>query len=66
MSKFESVLAFIFLVWLFFLFPITIMIGKIADYGEHLLAIKILLIYSLVGIIDLFIIGHLKEDSSNE
>lgn len=66
MSKFEYVLAGIFLLWLMFFIPINLMIGKIADYGEHELAIKILLIYSLVGIVDLLIIGHLKGDDDNE
>lgn len=65
MSKFEYVLVGIFFLWLMFFVPIIVLIAKIADYGEHLLAIKILLIYSLVGIVDLFIIGYLKGDSSN-
>ena len=66
MSKFEYVLAGIFYLWLMFFAPITVLIVKIADYGEHELATKILLIYSLVGIVDLFIIGHLKGDDDNE
>ena len=66
MSKFEYVLAGIFAAWLMFFAPITVLIAKLADYGDHELAIKILLIYGLVGLTDLFIIGHLKGDDSNE
>lgn len=66
MTKLEYVLAFIFTLWLTFLFPITIFVSKIADNGEHLLAIKIIFIYGLIGVIDLLIIGFLKGDSSNE
>lgn len=60
MSKFENILVYTFLIWLIFLLPATILISKIADAGEHSIAIKILFIYSLIGIIDLILIGNLN------
>ena len=60
MRKFEDILVYVFIIWLIFLVPATILISKIADGGEHSIAIKIVSIYSLIGLIDLVLIGNLN------